>query len=101
MSFDLPLCSNGRIKMGKTLINNENKEIKLKVQTKKITIEIPTETIINAFNDCYGEDCKIRNKRIFRETFANQVRDQLEFDVINDVFSYIIDDESCVKYIED
>lgn len=82
------------------MINNVDKEIKLKANTKKVTIEIPTDMLMRIFNDYYGEnDYKIKNKKNFRETFVEIIRDKLEDDVLDEIAEIMLDEEDCVKYI--
>ena len=81
------------------MINNTDKEIKLKANTKKITIEIPTEFLIRVFFDSYEGEVKIKNKKKFREKFANHIREILEVDTIQEVVEMMTDEEDCVKCI--
>lgn len=84
------------------MFNNENKEIKLKANTKKVTIEIPTQLLIEIFKDQYSEDeCKIKNKKKFREEFVLQIREELEHEILNNICECIADNEECVKWIEE
>lgn len=81
------------------MINNIDKEIKLKANTKKVTIEIPTDLLMQVFYDSYEGEAKIRNKKNFREVFAETIRERLEDDILGDVSEMMLDEEDCVKYI--
>ena len=84
----------------KTMINNENKEIKLKANAKKVTIEIPTDLLTQVFYDAYEGEAKIKNKKIFREKFADYIRERLEEDgTLEEVADTMLGAEDCVKII--
>ena len=82
------------------MINNIDKEIKLKANTKKVTIEIPTDLLMQVFYDSYEGEAKIKNKKIFREKFADYIRERLEEDgTIEEVADMMLEAEDCVKII--
>jgi len=84
------------------MIDNENKEIKLKVNTKKVTIEIPTELLTKVFYDSYESEAKIKNKKKFREKFADYIRERLEEDgTIEEVADMMLEAEDCIRFIEE
>ena len=82
------------------MIDNENKVIQLKENPRKITIEIPTDLLIQVFYDTYEDVAKIKNKKIFREEFAESIRDKLE-DIIQEISDEIVDNEECIKMYEE
>lgn len=83
------------------MINNTDKEIKLKANTKKVTIEIPTDLLMQIFYDSYEGEAKIRNKKNFREVFVESIREKLEDDILGEVAEMMLDEEDCVKLIEE
>ena len=82
------------------IFNNENKEIKLKANTKEIIIKIPTQLLYDCFEDEFGMDFKITNKKKFRENFALELREQLENEVVSNIFD-CISENTGIKCLED
>lgn len=83
--------------MKDNIILNEDKEIKLRVNTEKVVIEIPVTLLIDVFNDGYEGNCMITNKKTFRENFAIYIREELENEVMNNCCEYIFDNEDGIR----